>query len=253
MRRLLLSISLTLGILMADARTIYVLSVGICHYEHIRDLKKTESDAITLAKLYKTHTTHVTLLLGAQATHDNILSELRKICGEATEGDAFVFFFSGHGGKGGLCAYDTRSEQSMVTYGEVQQVLQTCRANNKQLFIDACFSGGLRKSTSTVNSTTATAETSFNDYQGVMLFLSSRSNETSQENPWADNGFFTQYLLKGIKGAADTNGDRIITAQEIFSYVSSNVAKRTNGKQHPVMWGKFNNNMRVMNWNAKKP
>ncbi len=84
-----------------------------------------------------------------------------------------------------------------------------------------------------------------------MLFLSSRTNETSMENPWSDNGFYTQYLLKGIKGGADTNRDRIITAKEIYTFVSENIIERTNGKQHPVMWGKFNDNMRIMNWNTK--
>lgn len=239
-----------LCVLLCKARTIYVLSVGISHYEHIRDLKKTEMDATSMAELYKTHTNHVTLLLGAQATHDNILAQLRQVCSQATEGDVLVFFFSGHGGKGGLCAYDTRNEQTMVTYSEVQQVIRTCRANNKQLYIDACFSGGLRSPSAAASS--SSAETSFTDSQGVMLFLSSRTGETSQENPWADNGFFTQYLLKGMKGAADTDGNRIVTAKELFTYVSTHVAERTNGRQHPVMWGKFSDNMRVMNWNARK-
>ena len=240
---------LMLCTLMAEARTIYVLSVGISHYEHIRDLKKTEQDAKSMAELYQTHTSHVTLLLGAQATHDNILEQLHQVCSQATEGDVLVFFFSGHGGKGGLCAYDTRNEQTMVTYAEVQQVVKTCRANNKQLYIDACYAGGLR---APGRSGEASAEASFTDTQGVMLFLSSRTGETSQENPWASNGFFTQYLLRGMKGAADTDANRIVTAKELFTYVSTNVAERTKGRQHPVMWGKFNDSMRVMNWNARK-
>ena len=248
-KRWLCSIGLMLCVLLSEARTIYVLSVGIAHYEHIRDLKKTEMDATSVAELYKTHTSHVTLLLGARATHANILAQLRQVCSQASEGDVLVFFFSGHGGKGGLCAYDTRNEQTMVTYCEIQQVVKTCRANNKQLYIDACFSGGLRSSSA---STSASAETSFTDTQGVMLFLSSRTGETSQENPWAANGFFTQYLLRGMQGAADTDANRIVTAKELFTYVSTNVIKRTKGKQHPVMWGKFNDSMRVINWNARK-
>lgn len=209
-------------------------------------------DACDFAELYKTHTTHVTLLIGSQATHDNILAQLRRLCSQATEGDILVFFFSGHGGKGGLCAYDTKNELTMVTYEEVQQVIRSCRAKNKQLFIDACYSGGLRLAPSSTSSSSVSAESSFTDQQGVMLFLSSRTNETSMENPWSDNGFYTQYLLKGIKGGADTNRDRIITAKEIYTFVSENIIERTNGKQHPVMWGKFNDNMRIMNWNAAK-
>lgn len=253
MKRILLPLFLLLFGLMAEARTIYMLSVGISHYAHISDLHNTEMDASSMAELYRTHTSHVTLLLGARATHDNILAQLRQTCSQASEGDVLVFFFSGHGSKGGLCAYDTRNSQSMVTYEEVQQVLRTCRAKNKQLYIDACFAGGLRAEKSSRRTTaSSSAERSFTDSQGVMLFLSSRTNETSKENRWASNGYFTQYLLKGMKGAADTNNDRIVTAKEIFLYVSSNVRERTQEQQHPVMWGKFNDNMRVMNWNAKQ-
>lgn len=244
---------MTLCAIQLHGREIYVLAVGIADYHYINDLKKTENDARDMAELYRTHTQHVTTLLGAQATHDNILARLRTLCSQATEGDVLVFIFSGHGTKGGLCAYDTRSAQSVVGYGEIQRILQTCPSRNKQLYIDACYSGGLREGKKKKQQDDRpTAETTFTDTQGIMLFLSSRSGETSQENPWSRNGFFTQYLLLGIKGAADQNADRIITAKEIFTYVAQNVAERTNGRQHPVMWGRFNDNMRVMNWNAAK-
>lgn len=81
-----------------------------------------------------------------------------------------------------------------------------------------------------------------------MLFLSSRNEETSMERPDMQNGFFTTYLQKGLRGSADMNRDRIITSRELFKYVSKNVIDISNGKQHPVMWGKFSNNMVVMKW-----
>lgn len=248
MIRILLFSLCLLCSLIGNARTIYIVSVGICDYKNIRDLKKAETDALNIADLYATHTKNIKTLLGSQATHDNIISTLKDFFSQANEDDIVVFFFSGHGGKGGLCAYDTKSDKTMVTYAEVQQAIRSCKASNKQLFIDACYSGGLRdnsKSSTTSHSLVSTTE-------GVMLFLSSRTGETSQENPWSDNGFFTQYLIKGMKGAADTNKDRIITAKEIFNYVSKNVSERTHKKQNPVMWGKFNDDMHIINWNPKK-
>lgn len=234
-----------------SARNIYVLSVGICDYKYINDLKKTETDATSMANLYQTHTKNVKLLLGAQATHDNILSTLKSYFAAATDDDIVVFFFSGHGGKGGLCAYDTKSTNTMVTYAEVQKAIRSCKADNKQLFIDACYSGGLRDETKSAKSHTR-SKSSLSNTEGVMLFLSSRTSETSKENRWSDNGFFTQYLVKGMKGAADSNKDRIVTAKEIFTYVSEKVSGRTKNKQNPVMWGKFNDDMHIMNWNPKK-
>ena len=251
MRNLLLFILLALSSLSATGRTIYVLSVGISDYRYISDLQKTENDAREFSELYMTHTKNVTTLLGSQATRENILSSLRSCFAKAGDDDIVVFFFSGHGDKGGLCAYDTKGRSTLVRYAEVQKAIGSCKAANKQLFIDACYSGGLRDGKKTARPAT-TARPPLSDTQGIMLFLSSRTGETSQENRWADNGFFTQYLIKGLKGAADTDSDRIITAKEIFTYVSAKVSERTRKKQNPVMWGKFNDNMHILNCNPKR-
>lgn len=249
--RLFLFVLLTgLSGLTTYGRTIYVVAVGISDYRYINDLRKAENDARSISALYQTHTDNVTTLLGAQATHDNILRTLRTVFSQASEDDTVVFFFSGHGGKGGLCAYDTQSmTNNVVTYAEVQDAIKSCRAENKQLFIDACYAGGLRSRKK--SSSAATSKPIFSDTEGVMLFLSSRTGETSQENRWSDNGFFTQYLVRGLKGGADANGDRIITAKEIFTFVSTKVSERTQKQQNPVMWGKFNDDMHIMNWNVR--
>ena len=104
-------------------RTIYVVSVGICDYKYIKDLRNTENDAKSFSQLYLTHTKNIKTLLGSQATHDNILNTLRESFSKASEDDIVVFFFSGHGGKGGLCAYDTKAANTMVTYKEIQKVM----------------------------------------------------------------------------------------------------------------------------------
>lgn len=251
MRNLILFFLLALSAISVSGRTIYVLSVGICDYKYINDLQKTENDAKGFAELYMTHTKHVTTLLGSQATRENILSSLRSCFSKAEKDDIVVFFFSGHGDRGGLCAYDTKGRTTLVTYAEVQKAISSCKAANKQLFIDACFSGGLRDNETSRQHQSA-LRPPMSDTEGIMLFLSSRTGEKSQENRWSDNGFFTQYLIKGLKGAADTDSDRIITAKEIFTYVSTKVSERTRKKQNPVMWGKFNDDMHIMNWNPKR-
>ena len=44
------------------------------------------------------------------------------------------------------------------------------------------------------------------------------------------------------------NLNRTITAKELFNYVHSGVIQLSGNRQHPVMWGKFANNMPVMKW-----
>lgn len=243
MQRLFLCLILALSAFVSSAaRTMYVVSVGIADYQYINDLSKAENDARCFAELYRTHTTHVWLLVGREATHDAILAAMRETYALATADDVVVFFFSGHGTAGGLCPYDMRRDGNLLAYSEMMAVLRSCRAGSKQLFVDACFAGGLRVKSHT------TAQSTFSDSEGVMLFLSSRNNEPSRENAHAANGYFTQHLIRGLKGGADADADRIVEARELFDFVSTRVAKDTRDRQHPVMWGKFNDDMRVMSW-----
>ena len=62
------------------------------------------------------------------------------------------------------------------------------------------------------------------------------------------NGFFTTCLQRGLRGGADANRDKIITAKELFLFVSKGVKELSDDKQHPVMWGKFDDTMPVIAW-----
>jgi hypothetical protein len=88
--------------------------------------------------------------------------------------------------------------------------------------------------------------TSYNN-QNVMLFLSSRTNEKSRETQFK-NSLFTIFLERGLRGGADANRNRQITARELYDFVHGGVTEASGNKQHPVMWGKFDNNMTIIKW-----
>lgn len=223
--------------LAANART-YLVAVGVSDYPGAeKDLRLPANDAATVQYIYSKNSNVVSVLLtNSQATKSAILSKLRTTFAQASDDDIIVFFFSGHGSKGSFCAYDAQ-----IAYSEIRQTMAASKAKNKMIFADACFSGKMRQGRKNE------AEQSFNKYN-IMLFLSSRGNETSIERRDMKNGFFTSCLQKGLRGAADVNRDRTITAKELFNYVSNGVKMLSNDKQHPVMWGKFNDNMAVMRW-----
>ena len=56
--------------------------------------------------------------------------------------------------------------------------------------------------------------------KSVMFFLAARSNEQALEISTMKNGLFTAYLQQGLRGSADVNRDRSITAKELYDYVS---------------------------------
>ena len=86
----------------------------------------------------------------------------------------------------------------------------------------------------------------------MVFFLSSRTDEKSQERRGWRNSLFTAYLERGLRGGADTDRDRTITARELFDFVSQGVAKDSKQRQHPVMWGKFDDEMPMMVWKENK-
>ncbi len=245
MKRLILIFVMVFGVVLSlDARDIYIFSVGVSDYPGtINDLTFPAKDAKSMVRLYKQQGSgHTYLLTDANATRATIIANAQNFFKNAQADDIVVFFFSGHGYEGGFCAYD-----KFLTYQDVKSLFAQCKSQNKMIFADACHAGALRsKQVSKSRSKLP---------KSVMLFLSSRDDEVSYDgnremNNGRDmnNGVFTACLLSGLKGGADLNRDRIITARELFQAVSQGVHKMTRDKQHPVMWGKFDHNMPVMVW-----
>lgn len=239
---LLVSWCLSIASVLAQKGDIYVVSVGIADYQTISDLILPEKDAKSIAELYKTQTKNVILITGKYATKARVLKSLKDQFSRAKEQDMIVFAFSGHGYLGGLCPYDmSAKDESGISYWEIRSILKQSRAKRKVVFADACFSGSIRNNTSHSHQSHQDSE--------VLLFLSSRGGETSIESPFMVNGFFTTYLLRGLRGGADADRNRKITAKELFQFVSQGVKERSKDQQHPVMWGRFDDDEVLMDWN----
>ena len=229
-----------------QAQNTYVVSVGIANYQQINGLRLTEQDVATFNEIMSLHDAQITTLTGSQATHANVVKTIRSVFSQATPADAVIFFFSGHGYEGGFCCYDMKANSQLggMSYQEMQILFRNCRAGRKIVFADACFSGGLSR-----QRTQLQVQAVSNN--NVMFFLSSQLDETSLELPQMPNGLFTYYLAQGLCGAADFDGNRIISANEIVGYVSHNVADVANRiphNQHPTVWGNYNKAMPILKW-----
>ena len=73
--------------------------------------------------------------------------------------------------------------------------------------------------------------------KGRIIITASSDSEVSKESDDLKHGYFTYYLLKGLKGAADVDGDGFIDVNETSSYLNREVPKATGQKQHPVKKG----------------
>lgn len=226
---------LTLNVLATNK--IHLVSVGISDYPGVaNDLTLPTKDAASVKWLYEKNSNAVTAILtNSAATKEAILTAIRTTFKYSSTDDIVVFFFSGHGYKGGFVAYD-----GYLSYEDVRQAMSVTHCKNKMIFADACFSGKMRQGSSEVKQE--------HEKSNVMLFLSSRDNETSIERRDMKNGFFTSCLVDALRGKSDSNRDRTITAKELFKFVSDNVRALSKNKQHPVMWGHFSDDMPVIQW-----
>ncbi len=244
MKRLFTILTLFLVCTLLQAKN-YVVIAGISDYqEGERDLWFAANDAMVMKQLYLNNgDAYVITLTNSDATADKIKIAMRQAFRKAKAEDNIVFIFAGHGFQGGFACYN-----SYIFYEEVVNAMKTSKAKKKMVFVNACYSGNARY-------TSERTDKHFNEQ--IMFFLSSRSGQVSWERSDMKNSFFIAYLERGMRGAADSNRDKRITAVELFNYVSTEVNKRSNDQmekldQHPVMWGNFDDNMIVIDWSKKK-
>ena len=235
MKRLLLGICMLLGVMLHANAKVYLVSVGIADYPGVKnDLRISDNDAKAIAKVFMaTKDASVNVITNEDATQSALLSTMHTVFADAESDDAVILYFSGHGTPGALVCHD-----GLLTYQNIFMMLKGCKATRKIIIADACYAGKMRITQQQTNS--------YNS-QNVMLFLYSRTNETSMETKF-QNSMFTIFLERGLRGGADINKDRHITARELYDFVHKGVIEASGNKQHPVMWGKFDNDMTVIKW-----
>lgn len=236
-----------LGQGMEAAAKVYLVAVGVNDYSaygpdpNARSLRLPVADATAIRDVYIDNgDVSYVLLTDSQATCSGIEKAMKTVYAGADKDDVIVFFFSGHGYSRGFCAYD-----GQFPYYKIRKAMAGPQCPNKMVFADACRAGGMRENG---KPTSASATKSGDDNQlKVMLYLASRPDESSLESSSMKNGFFTTWLIRGLKGEADANKDGVVTAEELHKFVWPGVVRISAQRQHPVMWGKFDLNMPVVN------
>jgi len=198
------------------ARVIALL-VGVSDYERTSDLPNTDDDATELyAGLRQAgmlHPASITLT-NNQATVANVTSAFRRIAAAAGPNDLFLFLFSGHGDQVDVpvsaAELDGRAEtielyDAPMTDAQFAPLFASVRSRMSLLAIDSCYAGGFRSMVNRPN---------------VVGMFSSEEDLTSLvASRFEAGGFLSYFLRTGISGEADDDGDRIITAGELSTYV----------------------------------
>jgi hypothetical protein len=247
----------------------FALIIGISRYKNnlkgIPNLKYADEDARAIYDFLQKPTgggfarENMLLLQNEQATTATVREALTQFVTRASENDLLLIFFAGHGAPDPfypqnlyLITYDTNfaeMEQTALAMANVGKfVEQNVRSKRVVMFFDACHSAGL-----STGGTRDLANNLANLYlqkllyaqDGRAIITSSDVNEASRESQkWGNgHGVFTYYLLEGLKGNADTNGDRLVSVGELFRYVQQKVRQDTKLQQNPRMLMGNNENL----------
>ena len=226
MKRITTLLALLVVVVICNART-FVLATGVSNYGNDDvNLSQTTKDAKRFKEVMSTQTKDITLLTSKNVTKANVLEKLRAICNRAQKGDQIIFFYSGHGMPGAICGYD-----QPILYDDIVNILSSSSASQKICYIDACHAGSMAKATDT------DWTKNVKELKDQIFFVSCRADEYSSESPFLGAGYFTQALLKGLRGKSDSDNNKEITVLELFKYIYGDVLKRSNEKQHPQLIG----------------
>lgn len=232
---------------------IYALLVGVSAYNHMPTLRYTDDDAYRIFAFLKSPEggalpdEQIRLLIDEDATRQNILREMQKVFYKADKNDMVVLYFSGHGLKGSLIPYDFDGLNNQLAYTDVQAILDRSEAKQKVCLVDACYAGSMQQPKN------ATISQSLNNFytlinsatSGTAFLLSSAESEVSLEDNGLRQGVFSHFLIKGLKGEADENQDKMVQLGELFNYVTAEVKRYTLNRQSPYTAGRFDRAMPV--------
>ncbi|HYX35172.1 MAG TPA: caspase family protein [Oligoflexus sp.] len=159
------------------------------------------------------------------------LAEIGKLMQQTNRPSEFVFYYSGHSNENGLLMGN-----EIYSYSDLKARIQGLSAKVKVLVLDSCNSGAL---TTTKGGTKQEAFLFSGVHQssGFAIVTSSSADEASQESERLNASFFTHFLISGLRGAADSNRDKLVTLNEAYQHAYSETLQRTAktrvGVQHP--------------------
>ena len=183
--------------------------------------------------------------------HDQISQfDARRIKPDVSE--VFVYYV-GHGapdlstGEAYLMPSDADPNYPATSYRitELYRSLEQLPARQVTVILDACFSGRVGRGNRVEMLMAGARGIAVEPKQArpgeaTVVFTASAGNQVSSGFPEKTHGLFTYYLLLGLAGEADSDGDRSVTVQELYAYARQRVmseAGRLDREQTPELIG----------------
>ncbi|MCC5876955.1 MAG: caspase family protein [Candidatus Sumerlaeia bacterium] len=206
---------------MDERPVLNALIIGIDKYKgDIPDIRLAVKDARDLADVLKAQEEQIfsevgiRLLLDEDATARNIYLGASWLRQNTTSDDVAMIAFFGHGGttpeldEHHIISHDTDLDEIWATGIPVSRLLESLAITGKKtlLILDSTDGDGVLAKYSP-------------HPHGPMILTSASPDEYSVETANMSNGVFVSALLEGLNGAAATDGEGVITINQLADYV----------------------------------
>lgn len=239
----------------SDSGQVYSIIIGVSNYLRIGKLQYGHEDARYFADVLqksfkeKLPLENQFIFIDSNATSNPIYEALENLSQRVKANDKIYFYFAGHGDvenlitrRAHLLLFDSppnvyKAGGTLPVDGLKDYLVEwTYKKARVFLVIDACKSGnlagGIEGQSVAINTIKGL------DVQSARI-LSCQPNEKSLESTeyGGGHGAFTYYLVKGIRGEANTNHDTYISVGEIGTFLGDSVPARTQQSQNPLVEG----------------
>ncbi|MFN8404106.1 MAG: caspase family protein [Anaerolineales bacterium] len=174
----------------------------------------------------------------------SIIEAIDEFFDQKKPDDLLVLYFSGHGVRDELGAlylavkntFRSRLRSTAIKSDYIREVMDQSRSRRQVLVLDCCNSGAFQQGTKAATGMSVGTATAFEGGYGRIILTASDSTQFAWEGDKVigetDNSLFTHFLVEGLEGEADMDGDGRITVDELYDYAYEKV-KHATPKQTP--------------------
>ena len=234
-------------------RSAIALIVGVAEYEKTAGAEFADKDAQVFYDYAHLKLgipqNRIQTLVNDKADEVGLLTGVNKwLKRSVKQGESDVYiFFAGHGlasddgDTAYLIPYDGAPdflERTAISRDEVFREVSSVNPRSVTVFLDTCYSGDTRGESRLIAGRPLGIKLQEQSLPaGFTVLTAAGGDQIAKPLKEAQHGMFSYFLMKGMEGDADSDGDNEITARELHSYVRENVVQQSGGSQVPELQG----------------
>jgi Caspase domain len=182
---------------------------------------------------------HVSILLNQISS--TVIEAIDEFFDQKKPDDLLVLYFSGHGVKdefGSLYlafrnTIRSRLRSTAIKSDYIHEAMEQSRSKRQVVILDSCNSGAFPQGVKAEVGGFMGLTTALQGY-GRFVLIANDATQFAWEGDKVigetQNSLFTHFLVRGLEGDADSDGDGTITVDELYDYVYEQISRVTPGQ-----------------------